>query len=135
MTSSTGRQTLADGEQSTPTEDDDDNDQAGDPPASTGIIALEAAETLTRIGWAKSPSAVVTSTGTDFGTDGQAAASSEDWTLAVFDGDDNDDDNDTSTNADSGFDNLAGHDIILNVETFDIGAGCDGRSGRRAHRR
>lgn len=87
-------------------EDNDDDDRP------LGTIPAAFAALGTAIGWALSPTAVVSSEGTDFGTDGEAAADAVLWSLAVP-GDD----------TDSGFDTLDGHNILLNVESVDIGGG------------
>jgi hypothetical protein len=96
-------------------EDDDDDDQDGEPPAASGIPQFETDEgSLTRLGWAISSSAVVTTAGTDFGVDGAAATSdSTVWSLEVGDG--------LTEDVDSGLTDLSGNKILLNKETVMVG--------------
>lgn len=73
-----------------------DNDQ------SLATIPLAFSSLGVAIGWAQNPSAVVTSAGSSYGTDG---AGTESWSLGV-----------PADDTDSGFLTLDGHKILLNVE-------------------
>lgn len=78
-----------------------DNDQT------LGSLPAVFAALGTAIGWAKSASAVVTTAGTDYGTDGEALSNPAVWSLDV---------GNLGVNADSGFLSLDGYKILLNVE-------------------
>ena len=87
-------------------EDNNDDDQAGALPTALANVATQGTGVT---GWAKSADPVVTSDGTDFGTDGPAVAPDDVvWSLDV-----------PGPDTDSGFDDLLGNDILLNVE--DVG--------------
>ncbi|UWQ00477.1 hypothetical protein K3X44_07905 [Aliiroseovarius crassostreae] len=88
----------------TPSEDNDDDDQAGAAP--TVFTDLATQESATLRGWAMSAAAVVNSTGSEFGTDGAGASDPAVWSLAVG-----------ATN-DTGLTDLAGNAILLSAETI-----------------
>lgn len=127
---SPGLQTLANGDQSIPgVEDDNDDDKAGDPPAA--IVAFETAvngdadpnNNVTRIGWAQStgsgpgfaPAAVVSTASSAFGTDGGGTK-----TLSLVL---------SAAGADSGIDTTTGGNVLLYKEGDLVVGRVDGPAG------
>ena len=86
-------------------EDNNDDDEALPLPATLlGVLTQGTGVT----GWAKSSSAVVNTTGTDFGTDGAATVDSIVWSLDI-----------PTPDTTSGFVDLNGNNILLNEEIVD----------------